>query len=371
MSRLPLVLAGFLVTVSLLVVAVVASAEPANQGGPTLRLGAGQGDGVVAVNQFFPPEVKVEAGTTITWSIGSDEAHTVTFPAGRPVAEPIIPQPEDATHSLPPMANPDVFFPSSPVGPWDGATYVNSSPIGRGEQFSVTFARPGKYDVVCLFHPAMTGTVEVVAAGTSGITTQSEADQYAATHYQSVHAAQVGQMLATRNIPVKADRPDGSAIWFTRAGTEWRGGHVQIYAFLPDSLTIRQGDTVVWYNDAPVAPHTVTFPAAGGSLPDLIVPTLPDGTVLTPEMMASAPPPSGPPDPSQLPRLLIGPGGLPAMPSAAYDGVSLFNSGVFGDDVPPAGNAWALTFDTPGTYEYICVLHAELPMKGTISVLPS
>ena len=82
--------------------------------------------------------------------------------------------------------------------------------------------------------------------------------------------------------------------------------------------------------------------------PDNVVNTLPDGTLVV----------SGNP----LTR-------DPAKPSAIYDPTLWFNSGNLSSG-QPNGTAWSLTFVTPGTFEYVCGVHEELGMKGTITVVP-
>jgi hypothetical protein len=74
-----------------------------------------------------------------------------------------------------------------------------------------------------------------------------------------------------------------------------------------------------------------------------------------------------------MPRLIVGPGTLEVRPSPVYDGTTYFNSGFMGNfgDASVGANTWALTFITPGTYQYLCLLHAEEGMTGTITVLPS
>jgi hypothetical protein len=104
----------------------------------------------------------------------------------------------------------------------------------------------------------------------------------------------------------------------------------------------------------------VTFLAAGQGRPPIWAAGLPDGTLLEPGVT--------PPDPTAEPRL-VAINRAPARPSAIYDGVSYFSSGQIGGEPPsPRGIAWMLTFDTPGTFEYICLLHAPW-MKGEITVV--
>ena len=320
------------------------------------------------MNDFRLPSVQVAEGTTITWVMNSDEFHTVTFLAGRPRLPIFIPQPEDP--SRPPMANPELFFPTLPSGAYDGTTYINSGFMEqRGAEFTVTFGRPGRYEYVCLLHPPMTGVVEVVAPGTTGLTTQAEVDAYNVAHTNQQHLPQVAELLALRSTAVTSPGPNGSTVHMVRAGTEWRFGHLDLMAYLPGTLTVQQGDTVVWFNDHGYIPHTVTFPEQGAEPLAFLVPALPDGTIVT------GPPPGppaggAPPDPSQMPRLVLGPGGFPSRANPTHTGSGLYNSGVFGDENPMAGNSWALTFDAPGVYEYICVLHEPIGMRGTVVVVP-
>ena len=60
---------------------------------------------------------------------------------------------------------------------------------------------------------------------------------------------------------------------------------------------------------------------------------------------------------------------FPAKPSPTFNPAQYFNSGLIGS-FTPAGFSWALTFDTPGTFEYVCLFHEPLGMKGTVTVLP-
>ena len=160
-----------------------------------------------------------------------------------------------------------------------------------------------------------------------------------------------------------------------RAGTDRRDGRMDIMAFLPGELTIRQGDTVVWYADHPM-PHSVTFPAAGGGEPAFVQIQLPDGRLIdAPEPGEPIPPEVAMlmADPATAPRLVLGPGGRAVRPSPNYDGRSLYNSGLIGDHPGiqiPLPQVWMLTFDRPGSFEYMCVIHDPLGMEGKITVTP-
>jgi hypothetical protein len=56
-----------------------------------------------------------------------------------------------------------------------------------------------------------------------------------------------------------------------------------------------------------------------------------------------------------------------AKPSQNYDGKSLYNSGVFLFG-PNAPKTFSLTFPSPGTFSYVCLIHFPLGQTGTITV---
>lgn len=152
--------------------------------------------------------------------------------------------------------------------------------------------------------------------------------------------------------PVLGPQADGSNLWKVQVGGMDMATSVDTHAFYPSEITINAGDSI-FYEFAPMGMpgfHTVTF-TSGGELPPLFVPDIVDGTPV--------PSPEGPP------RLQINP--LVAFPDgrAEYDGTGVVNSGI---DVMRADQGpYTLKFTTPGTYEYVCVVHS-LVMKGTVVV---
>ncbi len=126
---------------------------------------------------FGPDEVTIPAGDSITWRF--TVCHTISF---NPPAEAFgdLKKEKDGSVRLNPMAYtpsqaPPVpalsFDPSAPpldfdAGTWDGNGFFNSGGICAlaKEDFSykLTFSRPGDYELRCLFHPFMRGTVKVV-----------------------------------------------------------------------------------------------------------------------------------------------------------------------------------------------------------------
>ncbi|WP_338602785.1 plastocyanin/azurin family copper-binding protein [Sulfolobus tengchongensis] len=104
-----------------------------------------------------------------------------------------------------------------------------------------------------------------------------------------------------------------------------------VMRFLPTTLTIHVGDTVVWTQLDPAEIHTITFVPQGMPIPEF-------GTPLS----------------------LIPSGGH------LFNGSGYYNSGPL-----IAGQSYNLTFLTPGVYTYVCTLHDGMGMVGTIIVLPN
>ena len=93
------------------------------------------GDARVAVEgfAFTPVTVTIPAGASVVWAVRKDpEQHTVT--------------------------------PTTP------GSFEGSGPLFDGDDYTVRFDTPGRYDYVCSFHPFMTGSVVVEPAATTGPT---------------------------------------------------------------------------------------------------------------------------------------------------------------------------------------------------------
>jgi amicyanin len=92
-------------------------AAPARAADPTIK---------IANFTFSPKELKVKAGTTVTWTNEDDIPHTVVSPPN-----------------------------------------VRSKPLDTDQSFSFTFTTPGSYKYFCSLHPHMTGTIVVEAVAGS------------------------------------------------------------------------------------------------------------------------------------------------------------------------------------------------------------
>jgi plastocyanin len=126
---------------------------------------------------------------------------------------------------------------------------------------------------------------------------------------------------------------------------------LSVVRFLADQIYIRAGDTVEWTNQNPVEAHTVTFGTAPTGLaifaPSANVTTDTDGALHGVVSSLADNVSSG------------------IMAAAAQDP----NSGM-GNQTPLGLTRFRVTFPNPGTFPYLCLLHDDLGMKGTVIVFP-
>jgi plastocyanin len=326
-------LGRFGVALGLIASAILAPASAASAA-QTLNLSAGAESvgGDVQLNEFAPNQVTINVGDTITWRLDSTEFHNVTFPGGGPPPD-FIQAGADGV-----FINPASAFPSG--GPnFDGTALAGSGLLNKGDTYSLTFTKAGDYNYLCTIHAGMTGTVKVASG---------QADTQATVDTR--RTAQVNGELATKAIPaIMANRGElatPTATIGVAAGVQ--NGPADSLRFLPERVTIHQGDSVSWIWRTHETPHTVTF-LAGQPAPDVVIPE-PQG--------------SGPP------RLKLNPAVLaPAGSAIDWNGGTLLHSG-FQQPMPgrPAPE-FGVHFSTAGTYDYVCLLHEG--MRGTVVVLPN
>ena len=353
----------------------IAEAQQASPAPRTVTVLVGGGQDTIVLDGFFPQTIRIRVGDTVTWKFIGDPTHrhTATLVGGP------FPGPKDAVAGGAPgevmparwipvpggapadrMRNPVFAAPTrragAPVETYDGTTYVNSGEMStrprladmpKNDTFSVTFTKPGTYQYFCLFHrPHMVGTIEVGPANATDVPDQAAIDAKAKAEMDHL-LAMIEKAKEQRKAARSQPGPNGSTLWFVQAGGYERasGEHLgQSFDFLPKNLTIKAGDTVIW---EAVDAHTITLVPAPPAPPVFIVQAQADAYPLL----------------IQNPKVH-----RPAKPAAVYDPAQHFNSAPIGQTTAN-GNSWALTFDNPGIYEYICALHHEQGMKGTITVV--
>lgn len=160
--------------------------------------------------------------------------------------------------------------------------------------------------------------------------------------------------------------------------------------FVPQEIRISPGDTVIWDNptEGAAEPHTVTFVLDNSTMADIVSPL---GVSNTTEFIVN--PPGSNNEPLLIPgengtntliainartfspTVIDSQGGVQFMnPNANYTMTGdekYVNSGWFLPNgleelFPGSGNTFSVTFEKPGTYEYICMLHPW--MTGSVVV---
>jgi plastocyanin len=168
-------------------------------------------------------------------------------------------------------------------------------------------------------------------------------------------------------------------------GTDWD-------KFNPQNVTINAGESVTWTNPMQVAePHTVSFVKDKDMIPPLFAPfSVPNSTELTPAIPAPNVEPSIIPDNSNPNNKLVIVDNLRSSAPVAVDSSrtnvthlqpnstytfagdeSYVNSGWMWPtgQVPPGAppiTSFTMTFENPGIYHYMCVIHPW--MSGTVTV---
>ncbi len=296
---------------------------------------------------FLPNELWIHAGDSILWTHASTEIHTVTFLKPGQVRPPNF----GPTFGVPvgcPGDTPD-------GAAFDGSSCVNSGLLGQGpvtvgpglQTYSVTFPSPGNFKFVCLVHADMNGTVHVLNPSVPLPHDQAFYDKEAAQQ----GATLVGQTSGLRGLANSGNENEGDVadvtagvgaiVTMTGAGSQT----LSLSRFLQDTIVVRVGDTVEWTNHDPTTGHTVTFGTepADPRPPSLNVSVSPDGARQA-VIRSTA-------DSANSGLLLPAPQDRPGLAQSPL-GVTRFR----------------VTFTAPGTFNYICSLHDNLGMHGTVIV---
>jgi plastocyanin len=297
---------------------------------------------------FLPNQLWIHRDDSIRWTFPTHERHTLTL-------------------LKPGQTRPPGFGPvfGIPVGcpgltpdgsSFDGSTCVtsdvlllpeNSGPDAIAPTYSVAFTATGNFKFVCLIHADMTGVIHVLDPSEPLPHDQDYYDRQA----QRERAALLSEASSRENRGTSNDG-DGVPSNHVAVGvgeilTTTGGGSqtASLMRFLRNAIEVQVGDTVEWTSLDPSINHTVSF-----------------GTEPTDPRVRSA-------------NLVQDPdGALHAVISAPTDTV---NSG-FLSPAPqdraglaqsaPGVTRFRVTFMSAGTFDYICAVHDQLNMKGTVIV---
>jgi plastocyanin len=310
---------------------------------------------------FLPNEIWIYAGDSITWTSEVDEVHTVSFlkqaSGGAPVAGTT--RPAAGAGCTGGSQGGAVAFPPSGSS-FNGTSCVSSPILVEGGTYTVTFPSAGNFKFVCLIHRDMTGAVHVLPKSATLPYNQFDYDKIAAEQANALindaggAKAQSGHPGTGTNQVVSPGE-----LLATGGGKQF----LSIMRFLPTKIVVHAGDTVEWTDTDPATPHTVTFTPPGVQ-----------GTVLQPGAGAVVGANAALDDDGARHGTVPNTAGTATVCGA---NTTCFNSGIYGPAAQDQTAQTALgvtrirvTFPTPGTYDYYCILHgADLGMAGTVVVL--
>jgi plastocyanin len=318
----------------------------------TVLVGAEDTSVGATVLAYFPDTVSIHVGDTVHWKRNSNEIHTVSFLAGTPLPNDLIPAPPGLPSPL--MLNPVVTTPVAPAnGQYDGTTFANSGVLGpdpgQYQSFDLTFTKPGTYSYLCSIHGnIMSGNIIVLPLHkhiSSPKEVEREAKRLIAQAMADVPAAIAG---ANQQVPPPIQSPDGTTTYNVLVG--YCFNLLEITAFFPNKLTVHPGDTVAWsLSNVDMAPHTITFlngnPGANLGLP------LPNGVILVnPDVL----------NPQNAGQPLTNQG--------------IFSSGILSPFIGPGGiptTSFSLQIGPiSGQQPYECLIHDTNGMKGVLNIVP-
>lgn len=320
----------------------------------------GAGQDTLSVNSFLPSKITVRVWDTVTWKLGHpDEPHTVTFNSGGSLIPNPVPVPggppgavmSDLQGSMPTRR------PGSLVEIYTGTGYANSGFMTNrltdepgkppNNTFSLIFDTPGIYEYRDLLHPAQRGTVTVLPVDAIDVPTQVFIDAQARAE-SSILLAQAESLKLDLTTTKSEPGPNGTTMWHVQVGGTAFDSKAELYEFLPKELTVQEGDTVVWSTISPTI-HTVTFH-----------PGLPEPVIVFAESREGGPAMLTP-NPEAM---------FPFKPAGEFEGTGLWGSGLINTKGAAGGNAFTMTFSKPGVFDYKCLIHSDLGMEGTITVVP-
>ena len=319
--------------------------------------GAQRTDEGVQALAFLPNELWIHSGDSITWVLPTSEIHTVTF-----LNQNFLTNPQQIRPARPGVPGGGCPGTTPDGSSFSGSTCVTSPELVDGQTYTVMFPKTGNFKLVCLVHNNMTGTVHVLAPSEPLPHNQAFYDDQARkrqTELLSDGDGLEGQATSTaQQSSADAVSAGIGEIVATAGGSDT----VSVMRFRQDSIVVRVGETVEWTNLDPVTPHTVTFgfpvepsppqpPSADVTLETdgarYAVVSSPTNNVHSGFLVAALQD-RGPPPP---------PAASPPPPAVA----PLQQS-------PLTVTRFRVTFTTPGTFNYRCILHDDLGMTGQVIV---
>ena len=290
---------------------------------------------------FLPNEFWIHAGDSIRFMFMTNELHTVSFlKAGqtRPAAFSSV------------GINGNVFVGCPGTTPdassFDNSACLTSAPSTIGQTYTVNFPSANNFKLVCLVHSRMTGAIHVLPLAETLPYDQAHYDEQAHRDGDKVlfDAYDLQGRRGEENERTSTHRVTAgmSAILANGGGSKT----VAVMRFLGATTVVHVGDTVEWTNLSTPVFHTVTF----GTEPANDMPPTPGVVTMDSDGVRHAV--------ISLPNASVNSGFIGApnqetvgQPQAALD-----------------MTRFRVTFTGTGTFNYICALHDDIGMTGTVIV---
>lgn len=305
-------------------------------------------------SSFYPSRLKVHVGDTV--KLVPNGFHNAEFvrKGGKPA---VLLTPQGTATDAKDAAGAPFWFAGQPILGFNpallasgfGKKFVHSSaktlqtglPLAdKPKPVSVKFPRTGTFSYLCTLHPGMKGQIQVKGARTR-------------IPSRKAVAAGVRKEIA-------ADRKDAVSLNKDKAPKDTvllgsAKGDVDRFAFLPAELTVPAGTTVTFAMPAASREvHSATFgPGDPEKEPKSYIGEI-SGSFGSPVFDPRGTYPSEAP-------------GTTATYTSTLHGNGFWNSGLLDSDAatPLAGSS-KVTFSTPGSYRFLCVIHSF--MRGKITV---
>ena len=310
------------------------------------------------VNAFFPSSIRIRSGDSVAFTpVGF---HNVDMPAAgqkpldfvAPTGKAVSGENDETGapfwfNSLPEFSlNPELVRPSFGKTVVKGAKRVSSGlPLSdKPKPFNVRFPKAGTFTYYCTLHAGMKGTVRVV-----GKRSPVPSAKLNALRVKQQVAAALG---VAKKLPA-ATKPAANTV---HLGADGKGG-VHYFGFLPEKLTVASGTTVTFgMPTRSTEVHTASFGPTGKdekSFPASYIGKL-TASLESPAIAGAALYPSEAP-------------GAPASYTSTLHGNGFWNTGFLdGIAASPLPQTSSVTFATPGTYSYVCIVHPF--MRGSVTV---
>jgi plastocyanin len=332
---------------SLSTLALIATASPVQAEEWQARVGLESADRGSHAVAFLPNELWVHSGDSIRWTFPTHERHMVTFLQPGQIRPPAF----GPTFGVPvgcPGITPD-------GSSFDGSACVSSGVLLLDEDarstanaptYSVQFPSAGNFKFVCLVHSDMTGVVHVLDPSQKLPHDQDFYDREAQTQ-GALLASDAARLLDIIKddgaTPSDVAAGVGEIVTMSGAGSQTASS----MRFSKAVIVVHVGETVEWTNRDASINHTVTF----GTEPQ--DPRPPSASVQVTSQGARSAVINTPNDDVHSGFLTPTPQDRAGLAQAS-----------------PNITRFLVTFASPGIFTYVCAIHDELGMKGTVIVRP-